>query len=217
MSSWPSREPQPAARPAWVMPTGLAAMAALYLAAFRYQLLPLWPAMAAVAALSWWVAWHPSLAARLRPTPRLVGIGLASAVALYLVVAAGALLASLTPLWPAAERVAELVRADAPAPLAALLIVLVTSPGEEVLWRGAVYDRLARRLGPGWGPVAASTLLYALFVSLSGNPVLPLAAGACGAVWARQRQVTGSIVPGLVSHAAWALAVYLFLPGLPRA
>jgi membrane protease YdiL (CAAX protease family) len=205
------------ARPAWVMPAGLAVMAAIYLAAFRYQVVPLWPSMTVVAALSWWVAWDPELPARLRPRRRLVVMGLASGLVLYLGFALGALVARQTPLWPAVERVADLVRASAPVPVAAALILLVTSPGEEVLWRGAVFDRLARRLGPGWRPVAGSTLLYALFVGLSGSIVLPLAACVCGAVWARQRQITGSLVPGLVSHATWALSVYLLVPGVPRA
>jgi membrane protease YdiL (CAAX protease family) len=209
--------PPPAARPGWVMPAGIGAMAAIYLAAFRYQVLPLWPSMTAVAALSWWVAWHPTLRARLRPTGRLVAMGLGSGLLLYLAVALGALAVRQTPLWPAVEQVAAVVRTTAPASVAVLLILFVTSPGEEVLWRGAVFDRLARRLGPGAAPVVGSTLLYALFVSLSGNLVLPLAACVCGAVWARQRQITGSIVPGLVSHATWALSVYLFIPGLPRA
>jgi hypothetical protein len=44
--------------------------------------------------------------------------------------------------------------------------------------------------------------------------VLPLAALVCGAVWARQRQITGSIVPGLVSHTLWSLLMFLYIPGL---
>ncbi|HEV2927747.1 MAG TPA: CPBP family glutamic-type intramembrane protease, partial [Propionibacteriaceae bacterium] len=66
----------------------------------------------------------------------------------------------------------------------------------------------------GWRPVVVTTLLYALFVGLSGSLVLPLAALVCGTVWARQRQVTGSIVPSLVSHALWSLLMYLYIPGL---
>jgi membrane protease YdiL (CAAX protease family) len=217
MNASPGGEPPPAARPAWVMPAGLAAMAAIYLAAFRYQVLPLWPSMTVVAALSWWVAWHPELPARLRPRWRLVVMGLASGLVLYLVFALGAVAARQTPLWPAVERVADLVRTSAPVPVAAVLIVFVTSPAEEVLWRGAVFARLAWWLGPGWWPVAGSTLFYALFVGLSGSVVLPLAACVCGAVWARQRQVTGSLVPGIVSHATWALALFLLVPGVPRA
>jgi hypothetical protein len=215
MTVRPGPEPEPA-RPAWAVPAALAAWAVTYPAAFRFHVLPLWPSMVALAVLSWWAAWHPDLEVLLRPTRRLVTMGLASGLALYAVFAVGAVVIRPTPLWPRVEETAALVR-TAPVTVAALLILFVTSPAEEVLWRGAVFARLARRLGPGWRTVVATTLLYALFVGLSGNPALPLAACACGAVWARQRQVTGSLVPGAVSHATWALATLLLLPGLPRA
>lgn len=217
MTARTSREPQPAARPAWALPLCLVASALVYPAAFRLQVLPLWPSVVALAVLSWWAAWNQDLAARLRPTPRLLAIGLASGLALYALFLLGALVVHQTALWPRVREVAALVRSTAPGPVAGLLIVFATSPGEEVLWRGAVFALLDRWLGSGWKPVAATTVLYALFVALSGNPALPLAACVCGAVWARQRQVTGSIVPSLVSHATWALSTFLFLPGLPRA
>ena len=63
--------------------------------------------------------------------------------------------------------------------------------------------------------MVATTVLYALFVGLSGSLVLSLAALVCGTVWARQRQVTGSIIPGLVSHSLWSLLIFLYIPGLP--
>jgi membrane protease YdiL (CAAX protease family) len=215
MTAGQGAEPEPAARPAWAVPAALAAWAVVYPAAFRFGLLPLWPSMVALAVIAWWAAWHPDLDERLRPTRRLVAIGLASGLALYALFAVGALAVHSTPLWPRVEQVATLVRTAAPAPVAALLILFVTSPAEEVLWRGAVFGRLAGRHGPGRA-VAGTTLLYALFVALSGSLTLPLAACACGAVWARQRQVTGSLIPGVVSHATWALATFLLLPGLPR-
>jgi membrane protease YdiL (CAAX protease family) len=62
--------------------------------------------------------------------------------------------------------------------------------------------------------VVATTVLYALFVGLSGSVVLSLAALVCGTVWARQRQVTGSLVPGMVSHALWSLLMFLWIPGV---
>jgi hypothetical protein len=62
--------------------------------------------------------------------------------------------------------------------------------------------------------VVLTTVAYAGFVATSGSVVLPLAALICGTVWARQRQVTGSIVPSLVSHALWSLLMFLYIPGL---
>jgi uncharacterized protein len=210
----PGADPATPARPAWALPAALAAMAVVYPAAFYYRVVPFWSAMVAFSAFSWWAAWHPYLRVRLRPTRRLVAMGALSGVGLYLLFAAGALVVRETPLWPRIESVVDLTRATAPGTVAALVIVFGTSPSEEVLWRGAVFARLTRRYGPGWRPVVATTLCYALFVGLSGSLVLPLAALVCGAVWARQRQVTGSIVPGLVSHALWSLLIFLYIPGL---
>jgi uncharacterized protein len=214
---WVPRQPASGdgTRPAWALPAALAAMAVVYPAAFWFQVVPFWSAMLAFSAFSWWAAWHPYLRTRLRPTRRLVVMGLISGVALYLCFCAGALVVQETPLWPRVQEVIDLTRTTAPGAAAALVIVFATSPSEEVLWRGAVFARLTRRYGPGWRPLVATTVLYALFVGLSGSLVLPLAALICGAVWTRQRQVTGSIVPSLVSHALWSLLMFLYIPGLP--
>jgi len=210
---WVPRRPVPGARPSWAVPAALLATAAVYPAAFQLRVVPFWPAMAALAAVSWWAAWHPYLPARLRPTWRLGAMGAVSGLGLYALSCAGAVLARETPLWPGVQDLAALARGGAPLAVAALLVVVGTAPAEEVLWRGAVFARATRRLGPGWRPVAATTGLYAAVAGLSGYPVLLLAALVCGAVWARQRQVTGSLVPGMVSHAVWALLLLLYVPG----
>ncbi|HEV3463872.1 MAG TPA: CPBP family intramembrane glutamic endopeptidase, partial [Actinomycetota bacterium] len=196
------------------LPAALAAWALVYPAAFRFRLLPFWSAMVALSAFTWWAAWHPYLRARLRPTRRLVVMGVASGLALYLLFCVGAVVVQQTPVAPWIREVLELTRTTAPGALAVLVIVVATSPSEEVLWRGAVFARLTRRYGPGWRPVIATTVLYALFVGLSGSAVLPLAALVCGTVWTRQRQVTGSLVPSTVSHMLWSTLVFLWIPGV---
>ena len=202
------------ARPAWALPAALAAMAVVYPAAFAFQVVPFWSAMVAFSAFSWWAAWHPYLRTRLRPTRRLVAMGLVSGLTLYALFSAGALVVQATPLWSGVQSVVDLTRTTAPGMVAVLVIVLGTSPSEEVLWRGAVFARLTRRYGAGWRPVVLDAVVYAAFVGLSGSLVLPLAALVCGTVWARQRQVTGSLVPSLVSHALWSLLMFLYVPGL---
>jgi hypothetical protein len=188
-------------------------MAVVYPAAFAFQVVPFWSAMVAFSAFSWWAAWHPYLPTRLRPTRRLVAMGVLSGLALYAVFLAGALVVRETPLWPQIESVVDLTRTTVPG-VAVLVIVFGTSPSEEVLWRGAVFARMTRSYGPGWRPVVLTTVAYAFFVGLSGSLVLSLAALICGLVWARQRQVTGSLVPGLVSHTLWSLLMFLSIPGL---
>ena len=202
------------AGPAWRLPAALVAMAVLYPAAFAFRVVPFWSAMVVFSAFSWWAAWHPYVWTRLRPSRRLVAAGVLSGLGLYGLFAAGALVVRETPLWPWVQEVVDLTRSAAPSTAAAaLVIVLATSPSEEVLWRGAVFARLTRRFGPGWRPVVGTSAAYALFVGLSGSPVLPLAALVCGLVWARQRQVTGSLVPSLVSHGLWSLLMFLYIPG----
>jgi membrane protease YdiL (CAAX protease family) len=203
-------------RPAWVVAAGLLLWAVTYLLAFVLQVVPFWPAMVVLSAVSWWVAWQPDLPGRLRPARHLVAIGAASGLSLYGCFVAGALVVRQTTLWPLVGDVAGLARTTAPAPLAVLVIVLGTSPSEEVLWRGAVFARVAGRLRPGRWSLVVTTVLYALFVGMSGNPLLSLAALVCGVVWTRQRQVTGSLVPGIVSHALWSSLMFLYLPGSPN-
>jgi len=73
---WVPRRPVPGARPSWAVPAGLLATAAVYPAAFQLHTVPFWPALAALAAVSWWAAWHPYLPVRLRPSRRLDRVGL---------------------------------------------------------------------------------------------------------------------------------------------
>jgi uncharacterized protein len=207
-------EPVHGTRPAWALPAALVAWALVYPAAFRLRLLPFWSAMVALSAFTWWAAWHPYLRARLRPTRRLVVMGVGSGLALYVLFCMGAVVVGQTPLAPWIGQVLELTRTTAPGAVAVLVIVLATSPSEEVLWRGAVFARLTRRYGAGWRPVVAATVLYAGFVGLSGSLILPLAALVCGTVWTRQRQVTGSLVPSTVSHILWSTLMFLWVPGV---
>jgi membrane protease YdiL (CAAX protease family) len=207
------RTPVPGSRPSWALPAGIVVAAAVYLLAFRLRAVPFWPAMVLLAAVSWWGGWHPYLASRLRPTGRLMAAGALTGLGLYVLTWAGALVLRGTALWPGVREVTALARGGVPLAVAALLVVVGLAPAEEVLWRGAVFARATRRLGGGWRPVAATAVLYGAVVGLSGYPALTLAALVCGAVWARQRQVTGSLVPGVVAHAAWALLVLLYLPG----
>ncbi|MBK9757194.1 MAG: NAD(P)H-binding protein [Nannocystis sp.] len=93
----------------------------------------------------------------------------------------------------------------------ALPILLLVVFGEELFWRAGVALPVAARLGPWWG-CAASALAFTLAHLRVGPPLLWLAAFGCGFVWAWMVVRWRSVVPGLVCHALWDVAVVFVAP-----
>ncbi len=93
----------------------------------------------------------------------------------------------------------------------ALPVLLVIVCGEEVFWRAGVALPVAARLGPWWGCVA-SALVFTLAHLYVGPPVLWLAAFGCGLAWAWMVVRTRSLVPGIVCHYLWDVAVMFVAP-----
>lgn len=98
-----------------------------------------------------------------------------------------------------------------PVYLVVLVLLFVTSPCEEIFWRGFVQRGLMQSLGlnRGW---FWSAVLYALIHMVSLNIALVLAAFICGLCWGylykRQRHIAACII----SHALWAVVVFIILP-----
>lgn len=141
-----------------------------------------------------------------------LAIGLASAVLLYLVFVAGKQV-SVRLFGFAAGEIAEIYgrRAEAGGLRIALSLLLWIGPGEELFWRGCVQHRLGLRLGPGRGLLAAA-LLYAGAHLWAANAMLAAAALVCGLAWGALYQWTGSLWPGIISHALWDALVFVWLP-----
>jgi len=92
-----------------------------------------------------------------------------------------------------------------------LLIGLVIGPGEELFWRGFLQRELEARLG-GWRGYALATLLYAAVHLFTGNVMLVVAALTAGVLWGGMYLRFGRLWPGIISHVAWDLTVFLLLP-----
>ncbi|GAA3809977.1 CPBP family intramembrane glutamic endopeptidase [Nocardioides panacisoli] len=93
------------------------------------------------------------------------------------------------------------------------LVLLTTAAngiGEEVFFRGAVFDLAGRR------PVVASTATYALVTATTRNPALVLAAAVMGALFGWQRRATGSLRAPTVTHLTWSLLMVTVLPRVLR-
>lgn len=153
------------------------------------------------------------LSADVRTGPaRKIAWGLASAVLLYGVFAAGRLAAM--KLFPfAGSGIAQVygLKAGVPVLRIALLLGFVIGPGEELVWRGFLQENLGRKLGRGWG-FALTALAYALVHAASGNVMLVLAAAVCGVFWGLAYLAFRSPILNIISHAVWDLLVFIVRP-----
>jgi uncharacterized protein len=144
--------------------------------------------------------------------------GLGAALLLYLIFLAGnealKLARSWLGLFPDRSQRLESVyatRGSFSPLLTGLLLLFPIGLGEELFWRGLVQQRLGARLGR-WPGLFLTAALYAAVHLSSGNPVLVLAALACGLFWGGLYAWTGSLVLVLVSHLVWDPLIFLLFP-----
>lgn len=92
-----------------------------------------------------------------------------------------------------------------------LLLLFVTSPAEEIYWRGFLQENLGRKLGPpaGW---AGATALYALVHLSAWNFMLIGAAAVAGAFWGLLYWRVRRVWPLIICHAAWSVTIFALLP-----
>jgi uncharacterized protein len=149
-----------------------------------------------------------------RPAGRALLLGLATGAAMSL---ATVLVAPALRWLPGgAEQLAVLyaVFAELP-PWVALLALVPIIAGEELVWRGAVHARCARRFGEVKAvPIGAA--LYAAAHAPLGSWILCLAAAGCGLVWAALAARTRGLAAPLVAHLTWDLVVLFVAPLSPR-
>lgn len=210
-------------RPLLVAAAGALA-AALFIALFRFRRLgPLdfwaWLAsnIALVVALSLTVdkGYGRRLKEDLGTGPlRKIGFGIASALALYAVFAAGR--AAALAIFPfAASGIGSVYALKSGVPLlrVALLIGLVIGPGEELFWRGFFQEHAGAGAGTRrTGGFILATLLYTSVHLASGNIMLVLAAAVCGVFWGWLYLRFRSSLLNVVSHTVWGLLIFVIWP-----
>lgn len=103
------------------------------------------------------------------------------------------------------------LKETAPIYLIIPVLLLITSPCEEIFWRGFVQRGIAQSLGTtkGW---LLSAVLYALVHVVSLNPLLVAAALVSGLIWGFMYLKQRHIVSCIICHALWALVVFILLP-----
>lgn len=97
-----------------------------------------------------------------------------------------------------------------PLKLAVMIAVIL---GEEVVWRGLVQSTLTQKFGVR-AAVFVAALAYAVGHAPVGSPLLVMVALCCGLYWGALRAITKSLVPSVVSHILWDLAVLVWVPVL---
>ena len=95
--------------------------------------------------------------------------------------------------------------------LIGLILFFITSPGEEIFWRGFVQRRLVRRFGRKRGWLLASSVYAAVHIA-SGNFMLTMAALTAGLFWGWLYLQEHNLVPCIVSHSVWTVTIFILLP-----
>ncbi len=90
-------------------------------------------------------------------------------------------------------------------------LLFVMGPAEEIFWRGFVQHSLMERFGE-WRGFIFATLVYALIHIWSFNFMLVMAALVCGIFWGLLYKKTKNLVPLIISHAVWDVAVFIVWP-----
>ena len=78
---------------------------------------------------------------------------------------------------------------------------------EEILWRGAFQDALPLRSQIARVLLAAA--IYAAAHAPFGSPLLAGVAFVCALYWSALRAASGSLIPSLVAHLAWDVALII--------
>lgn len=138
---------------------------------------------------------------RARPGPVAIGLGLAG-----LFVLGSLIVREIAPLEHQVSRVLDF--ADHGSFPLLVLVAAVNGVAEEMFFRGALYDAIARN------PVVWTTLANAAATAAAGNLMLAFAALLLGAVVGLERRATGGITASVLTHVTWSVTMLFALPAL---
>jgi len=142
-----------------------------------------------------------------------VGMGAASALMLYVIFYVGNLTAKLMFDFAPGQVGSIYAMKESNSPLLiALMLLFVSSPAEELFWRGFLQKWAMSR----WGQIAGwliASLCYTAVHIVSGNFILVMAALIAGLFWGLLYLVLkGNLLPIIISHALWTFGIFLVMP-----
>ena len=92
-----------------------------------------------------------------------------------------------------------------------LVLFFITSPCEEIFWRGFIGRWAIKKYGNLKGFLLGSTI-YTVVHIVSGNFMLIMAALVAGLFWSYLYQQERNLVPLIISHALWTVAIFVLFP-----
>ena len=145
-------------------------------------------------------------------TWKAIGFGLLAAVALWVIFYVGEYLSGLL-LGFAREQVDGIysLKEGQNKLLVALGLLFIMGPAEEIFWRGFVQHSLIEKYGE-WKAFIFTIIVYSLVHIWSFNFMLVMAALVCGIFWGLMYRYNKNLVPLVISHAVWDVAVFIVLP-----
>lgn len=141
-----------------------------------------------------------------------IGLGLFSAILLYLIFWAGKSISTM--IFPfAGEQIGAIYGKGEGTPVwvISLLLFFITGPCEEIYWRNFLQKKLMIRFG-GLGGWVLATLLYAGVHIWSFNFMLTGAAAVAGAFWGAMYWRFKDISPVIISHSIWSTFIFAVMP-----
>ena len=142
-----------------------------------------------------------------------VGIGVVAAVMLYVIFVVGYFFAQLLFDFAPSQVGSIYATKESNHPmLIALILLFVSSPAEEIFWRGFLQKWAMNQWGKttGW---LVTALCYAAVHIVSGNFILVMAALVAGLFWGLMYLLLkNNLVPVILSHSFWTLGIFVLVP-----
>jgi hypothetical protein len=141
-----------------------------------------------------------------------VGIGLVSAVLLYVLFFVGDSVSRFLFdfVKPQVSGIYSTKSQASPVFIGTMLLVWI-GPAEEIFWRGFAQHRLQKHFGT-WKGFLITTAVYAFVHIWAFNFMLFMAALICGLFWGWMFLHYKSVWPGLISHAVWDVTIFVIVP-----
>ena len=139
-------------------------------------------------------------------------LGLGAALALYLMFWAESIVSQwLFPFAPSQISSIYELRTEGQPFTIALVLLFITSPAEEIFWRGFVQKWAMDKYGsyPGW---LLASAIYGGVHLFSGNFILIMAALTAGLFWGFLYWQSKNLVPCIISHCLWTVGIFLLAP-----